>query len=735
MNRSIKYRDIGEDDKAHEERFGELLDTLDRWEKYSEDAFQEQVDVWNAVNAYLRGRHYKDVNWGRALHTEGNDWQFYPHVSYALMLLNFETANIFTRGRRWYVSPIESIDADLPWLSGQAPMPVGEEAPPPQAVQGAQYVQRLQAQHGEQMLSSSPTRTLGRLINAYTAAVREDQELDLEFHEAGLTAFWYGTAFSRVGWNQYAFNGKGAPEVRVEDTLLCRWDTLAQSEKDLTWFRVRRFMTAAEIKREYGYDCDGHSTARVRELQHREPSPEIVENGAASSTLEDYANGRTQDGPQTVAEDMFAIDECWTLDISTEAEVQVLPDGQEVKTGRNVPKYPGGWRLTVRPVDNPRVVLQDGPSPDGFFPYTMLSIMKPPASTVGQGLARDLVTLNQSSEQLLKRTLDNYAMVADTDIEVHVDGLQNRDKLNTPAPGRILLFKGGRQEAIRKVPPPDVSSQGMRLFSALTEVMDSTSGIGRQSRGEEPRERFSGKAIESLQQAVQTLIRYNEKFIDNFLERTGRKFVDLVIMRVNWEDTRLLKIPGGEQAPMPINLSLATLQGTPWSLRFTVKVQADSHKPLNPEARHSYFQSMWKEIMGIFQAHGIEAVHLYLDMIEADDRDYLKDRFAKALKAPPPPPPPPDPLDEALGKGSAEAVRRLVADLVAQRLMPELATAIDAPRPPAPGPGGAPGQPGPAGGPPMDGPPMPPMGGPPMPPPPNIEPSEEELRDIPIGAE
>jgi hypothetical protein len=192
------------------------------------------------------------------------------------------------------------------------------------------------------------------------------------------------------------------------------------------------------------------------------------------------------------------------------------------------------------------VILDDDPNVywDGRFPIDMIDWQFDPDSPFGISEVHDLAGPFQAYNKVLALVLENAILNTNTIWTGDHDALPpgEREKLLSNKPGTFIGTRPGK--SISRVSPPPFPSYMMEVPAVLRGIMDDLSGLNEQSRGRKGGAQ-SGVAIESLNMAAQSIIRYQARRLEGMLQRIGQKIIARIFQF--YTDDRLIFMTGDDK--------------------------------------------------------------------------------------------------------------------------------------------------------------------------------------------
>jgi hypothetical protein len=178
---------------------------------------------------------------------------------------------------------------------------------------------------------------------------------------------------------------------------------------------------------------------------------------------------------------------------------------------------------------------------DGRFPIDMFDWQFDPDSPYGIGEVEDLASPFKYYNKLIALILENIILSINTVWTGDIDSLtpSEREKLLTNKPGEFIGHKPGKP--IKREPPPPLPAFQLEAVNYLKNVFDELSGLSDVVRGKRGG-LTSGVAIESISILSQSLIRYQARRLEAFLNRVGQKLIARIFQF--YSDDRLFYLLG-----------------------------------------------------------------------------------------------------------------------------------------------------------------------------------------------
>ena len=164
---------------------------------------------------------------------------------------------------------------------------------------------------------------------------------------------------------------------------------------------------------------------------------------------------------------------------------------------------------------------------DGFNPYELYNWRIDIENIWGKGEAKTLIHPQESLNKLMSLFLENAIKINNVMWIGDKDALDPRewDSL-VDAPGAIIKKNPGRE--LRREAPPAMPLHYLELVQLLKEFIKNLSGETDITRGERAGKLTSGQAVESMQNAAQTLIRERARMLESFLMRVFQKVISRI---------------------------------------------------------------------------------------------------------------------------------------------------------------------------------------------------------------
>jgi len=226
-------------------------------------------------------------------------------------------------------------------------------------------------------------------------------------------------------------------------------------------------------------------------------------------------------------------------DPRTVAELPKPVQEQFIKNGLTTkdPVWPGGRRI-IRAGSN-RKILIDHPNPyiDRQTPLVMYDWglnTETPWGASEVGLIKSLqAILNKLSSSIVENAvkMNNNIWIGDR------DALEKKEwsDLND-APGLLVKLKPGR--TLRRESAPALPGSVFQMIQWIQQTMENLTGLTDVTQGKRPVGLVSSNAIEALNLSAQTLIRYQARKFEAFLERVGKRMISRIFQF--WTSDRML---------------------------------------------------------------------------------------------------------------------------------------------------------------------------------------------------
>ena len=208
----------------------------------------------------------------------------------------------------------------------------------------------------------------------------------------------------------------------------------------------------------------------------------------------------------------------WIKDRQTEDEEH---EGKSKKKSM----YPSG--RFIKRVGN--TILDDFANPfwDGRFPIDMMDWQFDPESPFGMSEVKDLASPFKAYNKLLSLIIENVLLNISPWWVTETDALtpSEREKVLTNKPGQIITVRPGKK--LERVSPPELSSAALASTQFLRSILDDVSGMSEVTRGKKGGQ-SSAAAIESLGMNAQSIIRYQSRRLESFMQRIGQKIISRI---------------------------------------------------------------------------------------------------------------------------------------------------------------------------------------------------------------
>ena len=184
--------------------------------------------------------------------------------------------------------------------------------------------------------------------------------------------------------------------------------------------------------------------------------------------------------------------------------------------------YPRGRMI----IATKKAVLYDGPNPywHGMFPIAKLSLDPWPWSLLGQGLAHDLMPLQDALNETLNGILDHVrkllrpAVVADKKVIAN----SSWERMDTRIPGlKIKTPAGVGGKSFEIVSPEPLPPYTMSVLTFLTSEMDYHAGTANMMALTQLQQIPGEDTIEKMQEALTPVLRLKGRLLEYFLREMG----------------------------------------------------------------------------------------------------------------------------------------------------------------------------------------------------------------------
>ena len=179
-------------------------------------------------------------------------------------------------------------------------------------------------------------------------------------------------------------------------------------------------------------------------------------------------------------------------------------------------KFPNGRMITY----TKNCILEDKKNPykDGKFPFCMYSAVDDGFSLWGEGVVRQLLSIQENIDELNNQVIDNAKMTANMQWIIDKNSGIEKGRL-TNRPG-LIVRKNPGTEVRRDAPPPMPSYVGDKI-SELKRDAETISGIHDITQGRRPAGITAAAAIDRLQEAGQGRVRLMVRRLERFFEELG----------------------------------------------------------------------------------------------------------------------------------------------------------------------------------------------------------------------
>lgn len=220
------------------------------------------------------------------------------------------------------------------------------------------------------------------------------------------------------------------------------------------------------------------------------------------------------------------VQEFYINDPRTIGELPVKIQEEFMKRGltRDDKAWPGGRRV-VRAGTNNKILI-DHPNPyiDRKTPIVMydwgLQTENPWGSSEIALIKSLQAVLNKLSSSVIENAvkMNNNIWIGDR------DALEKREWADlNDAPGLLVKVKPGRQ--LRRESAPALPGSVFQMIQWIVNTIETLTGLVDVTQGRRPVGLVSSNAIEALNLAAQTLIRYQARKFEAFLERVGKRMI------------------------------------------------------------------------------------------------------------------------------------------------------------------------------------------------------------------
>lgn len=207
--------------------------------------------------------------------------------------------------------------------------------------------------------------------------------------------------------------------------------------------------------------------------------------------------------------------------------------------------WPGGRRI-VRAGSNKKVLIDHAnPYIDRKTPIVMydwgLNTENPWGSSE-VGLIKSIqAVMNKLASSIVENAvkMNNNIWIGDRDALEKTEWKDLND-----APGLIVKVRPGR--TLRRESAPALPGSTFQMIQWLTQTMNTLTGLEDVTQGRRPVGLVSSNAIEALNLAAQTLIRYQARKFENFLERVGKRMIARIFQY--YSSDRLMHMLGQDGA-------------------------------------------------------------------------------------------------------------------------------------------------------------------------------------------
>lgn len=342
---------------------------------------------------------------------------------------------------------------------------------------------------------------------------------------------FYGFGISYEGYNQDLNGNAGSATYQSVDPLECYPDPDAYEINDRENPNRSSFFIRAEpidvdkLKAEYPAKADYLKADLVDLMSDERTDTHQIKVRAAldARVLTDHMGSSTQ----YLAENKALKITCWVRDTTiVENMVRTTDaDGNEREEFEQRLKYPNGRKICIAS----GVLLDncDNPFDDGDFPYSKHVNYMLPREFYGISEVENLESPQKTFNKLVSFALDVLTLMGNPIwIIPSSSGVDPETVTNRPG---LILEPTDQAHGIQRVEGVQLQPYVMQLIQSFQQWFDDEAGTNDVTRGIQPTGVSAASAIAQLQEAAQTRIRQQSRFIDAYLSSVGRHWLARVL--------------------------------------------------------------------------------------------------------------------------------------------------------------------------------------------------------------
>ena len=382
------------------------------------------------------------------------------------------------------------------------------------------------------------------ILNEVAAYEQERGNWLMELLAAIYDSKFYGAGFLEVGYDEELYNGLGGNTFESADPFYCFPDPNSRNINDRK--RGRFFIYAepmdVELIKDKWPDKGKFVKSDLMDLMKGDKTDlgdvRFVSPVDNKTILEGERDLDMKDDNKAL------VITCWYVDNYSEKD-EPQKDGTLLKKK----SYPNGRKTVI----SNNVILEDRENPfdHGMFPFSRLLNYMLPREFWGISDVEQLESPQTIFNKLVSYSLDvltimgNPIWLVPTSSGVDTDNLFNR-------PGETVEYDGNN--APQRVEGVQLQPYVFGLIDRMKKWFDDISGSQEVSRGSRPEGVDTGIVVTALQEAAQTRLRLQSKFIDACLQECGQMYVQNTLQF--YRTPRIIRLTGKDSASAYFRMSI-----------------------------------------------------------------------------------------------------------------------------------------------------------------------------------
>lgn len=380
--------------------------------------------------------------------------------------------------------------------------------------------------------------------------------------EKAYDARFYGTGLSAMEFNPKANHGLGLIEYRSCDPFYCFPDPDSHDVNKRSRYFIEAEPFDVEVLKEEYPDKAKYIKPDLVDLMRMGDRTDLskvrYKSPVDTKTISEGTRPDDSDRDMALKYTVYYLDPEVIEEEVREPVMGADPlTGQPIQVGENVSyvqkkKYPNGRKFCM--LQN--MVLSDGPNPydDGKFPYARLINSMDPRSFWGISEIEPLESPQKIFNKMISFALDvvemhgNPIWVVDNTSGVDTDNLFNR--------AGLVVEKSPNTE-VRRESGISLTPEVLGIADRVRQYVNSIAGREDVSRGAKPEGITAASAISALQEAAETRIRENARFLDASLQDSGQMYASRVFQF--YDVPRIIRVTNNENAQQYFKFHVETL--------------------------------------------------------------------------------------------------------------------------------------------------------------------------------